>query len=209
MFLPPTLLLALAASPATLLAAADTAYFAGGPFWALEEAFEKRPGVLAVTTGYMGGVDSAPTYAKVIEGGSGHFLAVAVAFDPKQVSYAKLADFYWRQIDPLTQDRQFADSGRAFHTALLFSDSAQKRDAEASLKRLQRGGRFKKPVAAAVEPAGRFFPAEADQQDYHKRSAGRYRAWLKFSGRQAALDSIWGTGTKVKSMTERPGPKLQ
>lgn len=187
--------------------ALDTAYFAGGAFWSLEEAFEKRPGVRAVVPGYMGGTDSAPSYGKVIEGGTGHFLAVEVAYDPKQVTYAKLADFFWRQIDPLTQDRQFSDSGRAFHTALLYRDSAQQRDAEASLRRLQRGGRFKRPVMAAVEPAGKFFPAEADQQDYHKKSPGRYRAWLRFSGRQAALDSIWGTGSKVKAMPAQPGAK--
>jgi peptide-methionine (S)-S-oxide reductase len=190
---------------ALLAAPADTsgvarALFAGGPFWALEAAFESLPGVRAAVPGYAGPPDSTLTYAKVIEGGTGHVLAVEVRFDPAKIAYAKLVDRYWRQIDPLAVNRQFGDSGSQFRTVIYYRDSAQKRDAEASLRRLERGGRFRKPIAVALAPAGNFIPAEEAQQDYHARNAGRYQAWLRFSGRQAALDSIWGTGRGVKAL---------
>ncbi len=169
----------------------STAYFAGGPFWALEAAFENQPGVRAAVTGYMGGTDSNPTFAKVLEGGTGHFLVVAVRYDARKVSYRKLADLYWGHIDPLAQDRQFLDTGYQFHTALLYRDSVQKREALASRDRAQRRGRFQDSIATAVEPAGVFLQAEEEQQDYYRKNAGRYRAWLKFSGREAALRRIW------------------
>jgi peptide-methionine (S)-S-oxide reductase len=177
------------------------AYFAGGPFWALEAALEAVPGVKQVFTGYMGGQDTLPTYDKVVEGAGGHALAVEVLYDAKKTRYAKIAEAYWRQIDPLSLNRQFSDSGTQFRTVLFYRDSAQKQDAEMSLRRLQRGGRFKKPIAAAIEPfPGRFFPAEEQQQDYARKNIRRYEAWLRFSGRKAALDSIWGTGKKVKAL---------
>lgn len=189
---------ALAASPDT--AGLAKATFAGGPFWALEAAFESLPGVQAAIPGYVGPPDSTLDYDKVIEGGTGHVLAVEVQYDPKRIKYAKLADIFWRQIDPLAVNRQFADTGTQFRTVIYHLHPAQKQDAEASLIRLQRGGRFKKPIATAIEPAGNFIPAEASQQDYHRKNAGRYQAWLRFSGRKAALDSIWGTGSKVKAL---------
>lgn len=186
-----------------VLAASDTtafskAVFAGGPFWALEAAFEGQPGVKAAVAGYMGPPDSTLSYAQVIEGGTDHVLAVEVHYDPKQIKYPSLIDLFMRQIDPVAVDRQFADSGSQFRTVIYHRDSAQKRDAGSALRRLQRGGRFQLPLAVALEPAGNFIPAEDAQQDYHKRNAGRYRTWLRFSGRQAALDSIWGTGGKAK-----------
>lgn len=189
--------------PAGILA--DTApsakaTFAGGPFWALEAAMEAQPGVLSVTTGYMGGTDTNPNYENVVEGGTGHTLAVEVAFDPKKTRYAKLVDFYWRQIDPLAVNRQFGDSGTQFRTVIYYRDEAQKQDAEMSLRRLQRGGRFKSPIATLVEGVGKFIPAEPAQQDYYKQNPGRYQAWLNFSGREAALSRIWGTGGKVKAL---------
>lgn len=190
---------------AALMAAPDStglakARFAGGSFWALEAAFESLPGVKAAVPGYAGPPDSALTYDKVIEGGTGHVLAVEVHYDPEKIRYSRLVDFYWRQVDPQAVNRQFADSGSQFRTVIFWGDSAQKRDAEASLRRVQRGGRFRRPIAVVLEPAGNFIPAEAAHQDYHRKHAGRYQAWLRFSGRKAALDSIWGTGTKVKAL---------
>lgn len=193
------------------LSSADTAglskaSFAGGPFWALEAAFEAYPGVHSVVTGYAlipghkGAVDSHPDYEKVVEGGTGYCLAVEVRYDPKKVRYANLAHFYWRNIDPLAYNRQFSDSGEQFRTALFYRDSAQKRDATASLIRLQRGGRFKGPIAAVVEPAGTFLPAEEAQQDYYRKHPGRYRAWLKLSRREEVLERIWGSRQRVRAL---------
>lgn len=188
------------AKPGRDTVSSAVATFAGGPFWALEAAFEGQSGVLSVTTGYMGGTDTNPTYDEVIEGGAGHTLAVEVRFDPKKTRYSRLVDFYWRQIDPLAVNRQFADSGTAFRTVIYYRDEAQKRDAEMSMRRLQRGGRFKSPIATVMEPVGKFIPAEESQQDYYRKNPGRYEAWLNFSGREAALNRIWGTGTKVKAL---------
>lgn len=190
------------AAPRPPAAALDTlglskAYFAGGPFWALEAAFENQPGVSAAIPGYMGGADTNPTYEKVIEGGTGHFLAVEVRFNPKRVRYAKLADIYWSQIDPHTRDRQFNDTGTQFHAALLYRDSAQQRAAMASLARVKRD--LRKPVATGVEPAGAFLPAEDAQQDYFRKNPGRYRAWVKFSGREEALRRIWGARASARA----------
>ena len=161
----------------------------------------------AAVPGYVGPPDSTLTYDKAIEGGTGHVLAVEVRYDPKRITYARLVDFYWRQIDPLAVNRQFADTGSQFRTVIYYLDPSQKQDADASLRRLQGGGRFKRPIAAVLEPAGNFIPAEAEQQDYHKRNAGRYRAWLRFSGRKAALDSIWGTGSKVRALPNHSSRK--
>lgn len=181
------------------------ATFAGGPFWALETALEAVPGVRFAFTGFVGGQDTAPTYEKVVEGIGGHCLAVEVLYDPKRTRYGKIAEAYWRQIDPLALNRQFNDSGAQFRTALFYRDSAQKQEAEMSLTRLQRGGRFKRPVAAVIEPfPGRFHFAEESQQGYALKNARRYDAWLRLSGRKAALDSIWGTGTKVKALGKKP-----
>lgn len=198
-----------APAPVPAAAAADsgglsTAYFAGGPFWALEAAFESQDGVQAAIVGYMGGAEANPAYDAVIEGGTGHFLVVAVRYDARRVAYGKLADIYWRHVDPLGRDRQFLDSGYQFRTALLYRDSAQKREALASRERARRRGRFTDSLAVAVEPAGAFLRAEEAQQDYHRKHPGRYRAWLKFSGREAALRRIWDPKARGRDPSALP-----
>lgn len=180
-----------------------TAYFAGGPFWALEAAFESQPGVQAAIVGYMGTADTipvpVPAYDEVIGGGTGLFLAVAVRYDSRKLSYRRLADIYWRNIDPLSRDRQFLDSGYQFRTALLYRNPAQKREALASRDRARRRGRFRDSLVVAIEPAGIFLPAEESRQDYHRKHPGRYRAWVRFSGREAGLRRIWGSQDTAKA----------
>jgi methionine-S-sulfoxide reductase len=173
------------------------AIFAGGPFWALEAAFEGRPGVVEAVAGYTGGRAPPRSYAEVVEGGTGHCLAVAVLYDKRRTRFGNLVDIYWRAIDPTARNRQFSDTGAEFRTVIFWKDSAQKAAAEASLRKPPRpfgGGPLPGPVTVAVEKAMPFYPAEPAHQDYHRKYPGRYRMWLRVSGREEGLQSIWGGG---------------
>lgn len=203
----------LLAGPAASPRGDSLAVFAGGPFWSLEEAFERVPGVEEAVAGYVplppagegalsGGTDSAaavpdtlPVFDAVVQGGSGFAFAVQVRFDPGRVSYAELLHAYFRSIDPTARDRQFADSGSQYRTLILYRGPAQEkaaRDALEALDRLARSGRFKAPLAVTTAPAGKFLPAEEGRQDHYRRYPGRYRAWLRFSGRAEGLRRLWG-----------------
>lgn len=168
------------------------ATFAGGCFWCMEPPFEKLPGVLSVTSGYIGGRTENPRYEEVSSGGTGHAEAVEVLYDPGRVTYEKLLDVFWRNIDPTTKDRQFVDSGSQYRTAIFTHDDEQKRLAEESKKKLDASGRFGKPIVTEIVPAGTFWPAEEYHQDYHKKSATRYKFYRFNSGRDQYLDRIWG-----------------
>ncbi|MHB8843961.1 MAG: peptide-methionine (S)-S-oxide reductase MsrA [Nitrospirota bacterium] len=168
------------------------ATFAGGCFWCMEPPFEKLDGVISVTSGYTGGATDDPTYEAVSSGGTGHAEAVKVQYDPARISYAKLLDVFWRNIDPTTRDRQFVDTGSQYRTAIFYHDDEQKRLAEESKKALEASGRFGKPIVTEIVPAGKFYPAEEYHQDYYKKSSGRYKFYRFNSGRDQYLDRIWG-----------------
>src|SRR5258706_16146024 len=120
------------------------ATFAAGCFWCVEAAFDKVPGVLSTTSGYTGGSKKNPTYEQVSAGGTGHVESVEVAYDPAKVSYEKLLDAFWHNVDPLVKDRQFCDAGHQYRAAIFYHDETQKRLAEASKAQVQK--RFKQPV---------------------------------------------------------------
>src|SRR4051794_4280385 len=104
-----------------------TAIFAGGCFWCVEADFDKVPGVVSTTSGYIGGTVKNPNYQQVSAGGTGHAEAVEIAYDPTKVSYAKLLDVFWRNIDPLVRDRQFCDSGDQYRTAVFYRTDEEKK----------------------------------------------------------------------------------
>ncbi len=106
------------------------AYFAGGCFWCMEEAFEKVDGVLAAVSGYMGGSVANPTYEEVSAGRTGHAEAVEVTYDPTKVTYQKLLDAFWRNIDPVTPNAQFCDHGTQYRAAIFYSTDEEKRFSE-------------------------------------------------------------------------------
>src|SRR3954468_2371966 len=108
------------------------ATFAGGCFWCMEPPFDKLPGVTATISGYTGGRAANPTYEQVSSGGTGHAEAVQVVYDPKKVSYEKLLDVFWHNIDPTVKDRQFCDGGTQYRSAIFYHDEAQRKAAEAS-----------------------------------------------------------------------------
>lgn len=174
----------------------DTAIFAGGSFWCLEQAFELLPGVDSATAGYTGGQAGGqgpnPNFESVSQGNSSYVQAVRVVFRPARIGYGKLVDAFWKNIDPTRADGQFSDEGAHFRTAVFYLDEAQKAAAESSRKRLARSKRFTKPIVTEIIPATVFYAAESRHQDYYKRSAPHYRAYLKLSGREAFLRKAWG-----------------
>ncbi len=168
------------------------ATFAGGCFWCMEPPFEKLQGVISVTSGYTGGVKDNPTYEEVSSGRTGHAEAVEITYDPAQISYEKLLDVFWRNIDPTTKDRQFVDSGSQYRTAVFYHNEGQKRLAEETKAKLERSGRFGKPIVTEIVPAGKFYPAEEYHQDYYKKTAANYIFYRFNSGRDQYLKRIWG-----------------
>ena len=171
---------------------AGTAIFAGGCFWCMEPPFEKLPGVTAVVSGYIGGRKANPTYEDYA--GSGHIEAVKIIYDPSKITYSRLLDVFWRQIDPTDSGGQFVDRGPEYRSAIFYLDEAQKAAAEKSRDALGRSGRFRKPLVTEITKASAFYPAEDYHQDYYKKSAIKYKFYRYRSGRDDFLDKVWGKG---------------
>jgi len=173
-------------------AAVDTAVFAGGCFWCVEEAFDAVAGVVSTTSGYTGGRMANPTYRQVSAGGTGHVEALQVVFDPRRVSYAQLLNVFWRNVDPLTPNRQFCDVGAHYRSAIFYRDADQRQRAEGSKTQLARSGRFKQPIVTEVIPAAAFYPAEEYHQNYHNKNPLRYKYYKYSCGRAQRLEEVWG-----------------
>ncbi len=168
------------------------ATFAGGCFWCMEPPFDALPGVLSTTSGYAGGDEVDPTYKQVASGKTGHAEVVQVEYDPSRITYAELLRVYWRNVDPITRNRQFCDGGRQYRTAIYAHDEAQLEAARASRDTLDREGRFPRPIVTEIERIGSFYPAEDYHQDYYKRNPIRYRYYRRGCGRDARLAELWG-----------------
>ncbi len=168
------------------------ATFAGGCFWCEEAAFDEVPGVIATTSGYIGGRSKNPTYDTVSFGETGHAEAVQVTYDPARVSYQQLLDVFWRNVDPLTPDQQFCDVGNQYRGAIFYHDAEQKKLADASKAALTASRRFKTPIVTEIVPATAFYKAEEYHQNYHQKNPIRYRIYKYNCGRQRRLDQLWG-----------------
>jgi len=173
-------------------AAVAKATFAGGCFWCMEEAYDKVPGVIATVSGYMGGLVKDPTYELVSTGRTGHAEVVEVAFDPAKVSYARLVEIFWRNINPTQQDAQFCDHGPQYRSGIFYHDDEQKRIAEASRKALEKNKPFPGKIVTEVTKATPFYPAEGYHQDYYRKNPARYRFYKSGCGREARLQQLWG-----------------
>ncbi|HEY3346387.1 MAG TPA: peptide-methionine (S)-S-oxide reductase MsrA [Nitrospirota bacterium] len=171
----------------------ETAIFAGGCFWCMVPPFEKLPGVISVVSGYTGGTKKNPTYEEVSAGGTGHVEAVKVTFDPSKVSYARLLEVFWMQVDPTDGGGQFVDRGQQYRSAIFYLDDGQKKLAEKSKEDLQKSGRFKKPIVTQIVKASEFYNAEEYHQDYYKKNPFRYKFYRYRSGRDQFLENAWGT----------------
>lgn len=170
----------------------EKATFAGGCFWCMVPPFEKLDGVKEVVSGYTGGHKDNPTYEEVSSGKTGHVEAVQVSFDPSRISYEKLLNVFWRQIDPTDPGGQFVDRGAQYRSVIFSHTPQQKALAEKSRDELQKSGRFKKPIVTEILPAGKFYPAEEYHQDYYKKNPIRYKFYRYNSGRDQFLKKVWG-----------------
>jgi peptide-methionine (S)-S-oxide reductase len=166
------------------------ATFAGGCFWCVEADFDKVAGVISTTSGYTGGHTVNPTYEQVSAGGTGHAEAVEIAYDPAKVTFEKLLDVFWHNIDPLAKNAQFCDHGNQYRTAIFYHDDSERSAAEASKAAVQK--HFKEPIQTEVTPAGPFYKAEEYHQDYHVKNPIRYKFYRFNCGRDARLDELWG-----------------
>jgi methionine-S-sulfoxide reductase len=168
------------------------AVFAGGCFWCSESDFDKIPGVLSTTSGYIGGKLLNPTYEQVSAGGTGHIEAVRVVYDPSKVSYAALATRFFRTVDPIDAGGQFCDRGYQYRSALFVANPEQRRIAEAAKAQAARGLKLPGAVTTLILPTAKFYPAEAYHQDYYKKNPIRYRYYRLSCGRDARLKKLWG-----------------
>jgi peptide-methionine (S)-S-oxide reductase len=168
------------------------AYFAGGCFWCMEEAFEKVEGVLMAVSGYMDGTLANPTYEQVSAGGTGHAESVEVTYDPAKVSYEKLLDAFWRNVDPLTPNAQFCDHGNQYRAAIFPSTPEEQKLAEASRKRLEESKKFHSPIVTQIVAATAFYQAEEYHQDFYKKNPVRYKFYKFNCGRTQRLEEVWG-----------------
>ena len=185
----------LTALTAAAQAATATAVFAGGCFWCTESDFEKLPGVIAAESGYTGGKVVNPSYESVSAGATGHTEAVRVTYDPDNVTYTQLVEYYWRTIDPTEKDRQFCDVGNQYRSGIYWGSEAERIVAEASKVALLKSGQFK-DIYTEVKRADPFYLAEDYNQDYYKKNPVRYKYYRLSCGRDAQLKRIWQAAAK-------------
>ncbi|SHE30855.1 peptide-methionine (S)-S-oxide reductase [Ruegeria intermedia] len=196
------LALILRAQPAPA-AGTETLTVAGGCFWCVEADFESVPGVIEAVSGYTGGTTPNPTYSQVTSGGTGHYEAVQITFDPARVSRETLLNLFFRSVDPTDAGGQFCDRGDSYRTAIFVSNTGEKALAERSKAEAQRA--LGRAVVTPILPLGAFYPAEAYHQDYYKgkklvftrfgpkRQLNAYKAYRKACGRDARVRQLWGS----------------
>ncbi|MGZ9586098.1 peptide-methionine (S)-S-oxide reductase MsrA [Paenibacillus marinisediminis] len=170
----------------------ELATFAGGCFWCMVTPFEQLPGIQRIVSGYTGGQTPNPTYKEVCTETTGHAEAVQITYDPEIFPYEKLLDIFWQQIDPTDIGGQFFDRGSSYRTAIFYHNEKQRELAERSKQKLEASGRFAKPIATEIVPAGTFFEAEDYHQNYHLKNAAHYKRYRKGSGRDAYIKQHWG-----------------
>ena len=171
------------------------AYFAGGCFWCMQYAFDRVKGVKKTVVGYTGGQVASPSYEDVSSGETGHAESIDVYYDPKEVSYPQLLDTFWKNIDPTTVNREFADSGTQYRTAIFYRNDDEKKAAESSKADLAKSGKFDKPIVTQIVPATTFYPAEDYHQEYYQKNPFHFNAYEIGSGRAGYLKRKWGTET--------------
>ena len=173
-------------APGTRAAETKTAIFAGGCFWCVEDAFDAVDGVTETVSGYAGGTKPNPNYGDH----EGYYEALKITYDPAKVTYAKLLDHFWRNIDPFDPKGQFCDKGNAYRTAVFVGDDEEKALAETTKEEIAK--RFNKTVATEIKPVTTFTAAEDYHQDYHNQNPVSYKYYKWGCGRAQRLEEIWG-----------------
>ncbi|WP_278000314.1 peptide-methionine (S)-S-oxide reductase MsrA [Nodosilinea sp. LEGE 07088] len=169
------------------------ATFAGGCFWCMEKPFDELEGVLSTTSGYTGGTAVDPSYYEVSAGGTGHVEAVQVVYDSTKVSYDKLLEVFWRNVDPVDDRGQFCDQGSQYQAKIFAHTDEQRQLAEQARQALSAQAKFQQqPIVTAIEPAQTFYPAEDYHQDYYLKHPLRYKVYRTGCGRDRRLAEVWG-----------------
>ena len=168
------------------------ATFAGGCFWCMEPPFDELDGVVSTTSGYTGGNKLRPTYEEVSAGVTGHADVVEILYDPSKIGYAQLLEVFWRNVDPLTPNRQFCDVGSQYRTAIFYHNDELERLARESKERLEQSGWFDDPIVTEINRARIFYPAEKYHQDYYTKNPLRYKLYRWSCGRDKRLEQVWG-----------------
>lgn len=176
-------------------ASVDKAVFAGGCFWCMQPPFDRAAGVISTLVGYAGGSEPNPTYKQVSAGETGHRESIEVTYDPTKISYAKLLEIFWHNINPIQTDGQFHDIGNQYTSAIFYNTDEQKKIAEESKDNLAKSGKFQKPIATLILPAGKFWPAEEYHQKYYIKNPIAYGIYHFTSGRDSFKQRIWGKGS--------------
>ncbi|HXC61703.1 MAG TPA: peptide-methionine (S)-S-oxide reductase MsrA [Nitrospiria bacterium] len=181
-----------AENPAASSTRLEVATFAGGCFWCMVPPFAKLEGVVSVTSGYTGGHVKNPTYEQVSAGGTGHAEAVQMMYDPQKVSYEKLLEVFWHNIDPTALDYQFCDHGHQYRSGIFYHTEAQKRLAEQSKSDIEKSKPFKEPIVTEITQASAFYKAEEYHQDFYQKNPIRYKYYRYHCGRDGRLQELWG-----------------
>lgn len=146
----------------------ETATFGAGCFWCVEAVLEQLPGVVDVTSGYMGGDVANPTYKQVCTGTTGHAEVVQVTYDPSKITYDTLLDWFFKLHDPTTLNRQGADQGTQYRSVIFFHGDAQREAAQQKKRALDASGKFHSPIVTEITAATTYYPAEEYHQDYYR-----------------------------------------
>ncbi len=185
-------------SPSAVLAAEQSAVLAGGCFWCMESDLEKLPGVISVESGYSGGRVPQPTYNQVSAETTGHQEVVEVRFDPARISYSKLLQSYWRNVDPLDGDGQFCDRGDSYRPVIFTNDARQSSDALASQSAAARElGMPESALKVEIKPLEKFWPAEDYHQNFAELNSVKYKYYRWVCGRDRRLDEVWGDNART------------
>jgi peptide methionine sulfoxide reductase msrA/msrB len=152
----------------------ETAIFAAGCFWGVQEYFSRVKGVIKSESGYTGGTKKNPTYEEVCTGKTGHAEAVRVTFDPKVVSYERLLQHFWDIQDPTSLNKQGNDVGTQYRSAIFYTNPEQEKVAKASLEKLAKSGKYSKKIVTEILPAKEFYLAEEYHQSYLKKNPSGY-----------------------------------
>jgi peptide-methionine (S)-S-oxide reductase len=168
----------------------EAAVFAGGCFWCMEKPYDKLDGVISTISGYTGGHTENPTYKQTSTGTTGHYEALLVEYDPNKVSYEKLLDVFWMNIDPFDATGQFCDKGPQYRAAIFIKNEKEKEKVIKSKEAIEEKLNGKASIVTEILPAKKFYAAEEYHQDYYKKNPVRYRYYRYGCGRDKRLDEV-------------------
>jgi len=171
-----------------------TATFSGGCFWCMEQPFDLLPGVIRTIPGYTGGKTKNPTYKEVSSGATGHVEAMQIIYAPSLITYEKLLEVFWRNIDPTDANGQFCDKGNQYRAGIFYHNEEQKRLAEQSKALLEKNNKFAGSIATFITAATEFYPAEDYHQNYSRKNPMTYKFYRFTCGRDKRLSELWGSG---------------